>query len=421
MNILIITQWYPPEPMTIFGELAETLHGLGHEVTVLTGFPNWPTGRIYPGYRQKLWDKQELNGVRIIRVALFPDHSRSAFRRALNFISFGVATTVLAPFICPRSDVIHLIQPPVTAGVAALLLSALWRVPFTIEIQDMWPENLKATGMIEQKAVLALVGRLAQLIYSRASAVRVISQGFRTNLLQKGVSASKICVISNWVDTEHYRPVKPDRELAKILSFEGRFTVMYAGTIGLAQGLEVVLEAAALLRDLPPIQFVLVGDGVEFERLQTLITERQLVNVRLLGRRPAEDMPALYAIADVLLVHLRNDPLYRVTIPHKVFAYLASGKPVLAAMDGDVAELIEPIGCGLTCPPSDPEALATTVRTFFGMSGQARAEMGAKGRSAVCDSYNRVRLVTRIAELLDDVIACRERPSQERSQHDFVR
>ena len=268
----------------------------------------------------------------------------------------------------------------------------------------MWPENLRATGMLKHERALAVVGWLARAIYRRASAIRVISQGFRTNLLEKGVSDSKIRVISNWVDTDHYHPVLPDPELASTLSFTDRFTVMYAGTIGLAQGLDVVLDAASLLRDLSSVEFVLVGDGIEAERLRQLASTRRLSNVRFLGRYPGEEMPALYALADVLLVHLRDDPLFRVTIPHKVFAYLASGKPVLAAMEGDVAALVESTGSGLTCPPGDPIALAATVRTFYTMSPETRATIGEKGRNAVCHSYNRHKLVGEIGAMLEDAL-----------------
>jgi len=243
-------------------------------------------------------------------------------------------------------------------------------------------------------------------MYRRAFAIRVISDGFRTNLLQKGVSSSKIRVISNWVDTDHYRPVPPHPQLAANPSFRGRFTVMYAGTIGLAQGLEVLLQAAALLADLPSVQFVLVGDGIEAGRLRELASSRRLNNVLFLGRYPGEEMPALYALADVLLVQLRDDPLFRVTIPHKVFAYLASGKPVLAAMEGDVATLIASTGSGLTCQPGNTDALAATVREFFAMSEEARAAMGRNGRNAVCLSYNRFKLVSQISEMLGDSALC---------------
>ncbi|MDP2997941.1 MAG: glycosyltransferase family 4 protein [Bryobacterales bacterium] len=401
MRILLLSQWYPPEPMKFLSEMTETLQALGHEVTVLTGFPNWPSGKLHPGYRLRLWQREEQNGIQIIRVPLFPDHSRSALKRALNFVSFAISATVLGLWLSPRPDVMHVIHPPITIGLPALVLSFLWRIPFTLEIQDMWPETLRATGMIRREAALRAVGAFAKLVYRRACAIRVISPGFRRNLIEKGVPASKVRVISNWVDADFYRPSQPDRDLAQKLGLEGCFTVMYAGTIGLAQGLDVVLDAAERLRDLPRMHFVLAGDGVEYERIRAEAESRNLANVRFLGRVPNESTPALYALADVLFLHLRNDPLFHITIPHKVFTYMASGKMVLAAMKGDVEELVRSSGCGVVCPPDDAEALASAIRDCYGLSPAGRAAFGENGRHAVCESYDRRQLVERVGAMME--------------------
>lgn len=401
MRILLLSQWYPPEPMKLLSDMTETLQKLGHEVTVLTGFPNWPSGKLYPGYRVRLWQREVQNGVKIIRVPLFPDHSRSALRRTLNFLSFALSATLLGPWLARRPDVIHMIHPPITAGLPALVLSLLWGVPFTMEIQDMWPENLRATGMVRHEGVLRGVGAFAKFVYRRASAIRVISPGFRGNLLEKGVPESKIRVIPNWVDTDFYRPLPPDRELAQKLGLNGSFTVMYAGTIGLAQGLDVVLEAAALLRDLCDVQFVLAGDGVEYERLRAEGEARGLNNVRFLGRLPGGQMPALYALADVLFLHLRDDPLFQITVPHKLFTYMAGGKPVLAAMRGDVEELVRGARCGIVCPPGDAVALASAVRECVRWSSAERAAFGEAGRRTVCETYSLPRLVGELNAMLE--------------------
>jgi len=401
MRVLILTQWYPPEPMKLLSDMTETLQAMGHEVTVLTGFPNWPSGKLYPGYRLRLWQREEQNGVRIIRVPLFPDHSRSALKRALNFLSFAISATVLGFWLVPRPDVMHVIHPPITIGLPAIVLSILWRIRFTLEIQDMWPENLRATGMIRHEAALRAIGAFAKLVYRRASSIRVISPGFRRNLIQKGVPASKVGVISNWVDTDFYRPSLPDRDLAQKLGLEGCFTVMYAGTIGLAQGLDVVLNAAERLRDLPQVHFVLVGDGVELERLRQVAAGAGLANVRFPGRVPMHLTPQLYALAEVLLVHLKDDPLFAITIPHKILTYMASGKMVLAAMRGDVEELVRTSACGVVCPPDDAEALASAIRDCYGLSPAARAAFGENGRRAVCESYDRQQLVERMSAMME--------------------
>lgn len=387
--------------------MAQSLQALGHKVTVLTGFPNWPSGKVYPGYRIKPWQRETLDGVQLVRVALYPDHSRSGFKRMLNYLSFALSATILGPVLLKRTDVIHVI-PPVTAAIPAWVLSRVWGAPFTHEIQDLWPETLAATGMINNRRILAIVGVFAKWVYRRAAAIRVISPGFKTNLVQHGVAAEKIHIISNWVDTTVYRPTEPNRERSGSVDCAERFTVMYAGTIGPAQGLETVVEAARLLRNLPLVKLVMVGEGLDRTRLEHAARRHNLDNIEFVGRQPSKDMPRIYALADVLLVHLRNDPLFRVTIPHKVLTYMASGKPVLAAVDGDAAAVIASSRSGLTCPPGDPRALADTIRRLYGMSPEERAALGANGRRTSCEEYGREPLVARIAAMLENVAGDRQ-------------
>lgn len=388
MRILILTQWYPPEPALLLQELAQSLQKRGHQVTVLTGFPNYPTGRLYPGYALRLRLQETLDSVPIVRVPLYPEHSRSGLRRALNYFSFALSSAFLGPWYVQRPDVLFVYHPPLTIGIPAYILSRLWRVPFVYQIQDMWPETLSATGMLKNPRLLGWIDRLARWVYKKAHSILVISPGFRRNLLEKGVPDEKIHVISNWVDPATYYQAEPDPELAQKLGLAGRFNVMYAGNIGEAQGLETVIETARLLRDDPQVQFVLVGDGVALPRLQRLVEQEGLTNVRFLGRYPAHEMPGLYALADALLVHLKDDPLFRITIPSKTLAYLGAGKPILAAVAGDVADLIESVGAGLTCPPENASALAAAVRTLQGMPLEQRQAMGAKGALAAQTRYN---------------------------------
>jgi glycosyltransferase involved in cell wall biosynthesis len=395
--------------MTYQSDLAESLQALGHEVTVLTGFPNWPTGRLAPGYKIRPYQREVLGGIPILRVPLFPDHSRSSMRRTMNYASFAISAAALGPVLAPRCDVIHCNFPPVSLGPPAWLLSRWLRAPLTFEIQDMWPETLAATEMVNSRLALRLVDRAAKWGYRRAAAIRVITQGFRDNLLAKGVPAEKIHVISNWVDVERYRPEEPDEALARDLGLAGRFNVMFAGTIGLCQGLDAILEAAALLADLPAVQLVFAGDGVDLARLKSLAAERGLANVRFLGWVPAERMAKLYAMSDVLLFTLRDSPVFQITIPHKVFAYMASAKPVLAAVEGDAASVVLGAKAGLQCPPNQPQAMANAIRQFHAMSAQQRRTMGENGRRAVVEQYGRQRLVGQVADMLQAAVNERKR------------
>ena len=409
MNILFLTQWYPPEPGLLQQELAQTLMAHGHEVTVLTGSPNFPSGKLYPGYRVRPLLRETIAGVQVVRVPLYPEHSRSAIKRAINYLSFACSAATIGGYAVSRPDVIFVYHPPLTIGIPAYVLSRVWRIPFVYQIQDMWPETLRATGMLNNATLLKAVGRFARWVYDRAAALVVISPGFRRNLIEKRVPADKVHFISNWVDPESYFVADPDPELAAELGMGNRFNVLFAGIIGKAQGLESVLEAARLLRDLEEIQFILLGDGVALPGLKQMAEDKDLNNVLFPGRYPQDSMPAIYALADVLLVHLKADPLFSITIPHKTLTYLASAKPILAAVDGDTADVVVEAGAGRTCPPGDPEALAETVRELYSCESAELHRMGRNGRQAARTLYSREHTISSIEAVLQKVT----RPSSE--------
>ena len=403
MNILFLTQWYPPEPGLLQQELAQTLIEKGHFVTVLTGFPNFPFGKLYPGYRIKFVQREMIAGVPIVRVPLYPEHSRSSIKRTFNYLSFALSCALFGWFYIPKPDVIFVYHPPLTVGIPAYILSRLLKIPFVYQVQDMWPETLVATGMLSNTAILTIVGRFAKWLYKKAAAICVISPGFYVNLIKKGVPDHKIHVISNWVDSEAYYIADPNPFLAEELGLKNRFNVMFAGIIGAAQGLEVVLAAAKLLHDYKNIQFVLVGDGIALPELQKTANALNLKNVLFLGRYPQEYMPGLYALADVLFIHLKNDPLFSITIPHKTLTYMASGKPILAAVDGDTADVITQAGAGITCAPSDPEALAEAVIKLHQFEKAKLLRLGQNGRQTAKNIYSREHLVTKIESVLIQV------------------
>lgn len=411
MRILVLTQWYPPEPMKLLSDMTESLQELGHEVTVLTGFPNWPDGKIYQGYRIKLWQKETIEGVPIVRVPLFPNHSDSGLKRALNFISFVFTASILGLFLVRKPHIIHAIQPPTTC-FSAWFLSRLWRIPYTYEIQDMWPETLQATNMIQNKKMLFLVGKFCDWAYKKSSAIRVISPGFKTNIINKGVPAEKIYTISNWVDNVFYAPKGFSDTLANKLGLSGYFIIMYAGTIGLAQGIGTVLDAAEQLQDEQRIKFVFIGDGIEMPQLKESVISRNLKNAVFLGRFPMTKMPELYALSDVLLLHLKDDPLFRITIPHKTLTYMSAGKPVLAAVEGNVGDIILDAEAGLVCPSGNPQLLASTARHFFNMTPTDRELLGKNGRREAIKNYSRNLLVGQIEKMLLDSIEIYNNPKR---------
>ncbi|AWN23740.1 UDP-phosphate galactose phosphotransferase [Deinococcus irradiatisoli] len=377
MRILLLSQWFDPEPIFKGLPFARELAAQGHEVEVLTGFPNYPGGKLYPGYRVQLWQREVMDGIPVTRVPLYPSHDESGLKRALNYTSFAFSAALLGALLTRRPDVIYVYHPPATVGFPAMVLSLLKRVPFVYDVQDLWPDTLAATGMMGSPRVLALVGRWCDAVYRRAARVVVLSEGFSLRLQERGVPERNIQVISNWCDETQIVPVETETKDAE---FKDRFNIVFAGTMGKAQALDTVLDAAALVGPLrPEIQFVLIGGGVEVENLKRQAQERQLENVLFLPRRPFSEIGAVLAQANALLVHLRNDPLFEITIPSKTQAYMFVGKPILMALEGDAAQLVKDAQAGVTCPPENPPALAQAAIQLADLPLQDLEWMGKNG------------------------------------------
>jgi glycosyltransferase involved in cell wall biosynthesis len=410
MRIIVLSQLYQPEPEPKIHLLARDLAARGHQVTSITGLPNYPEGRVYEGYRVRPWPRsEERDGVRVVRVPLYADHSRSAARRVLNYASFAASAALMGPAASGPADVMWVYHPPLTVALPAMAIAAARRIPFAYEIQDMWPETLGATGMVRSPRVLEGVGAFARAVYRRADRLVVISPGFRRNLIEKGVPAEKIEVIPNWADEDLYRPVPRDEALARETGMAGKFNVLFTGNMGPAQGLGNLLDAAARLRDERAVQLVLVGDGIEEPALRRRVEAEGLDNVRFLGRVPPASVPPLCALADVLLVHLRADPLFEITIPSKTISYLACGRPILSVGAGDPADVVLAARAGVTCPPGNPEALAGAVRALARLPADERERLGRAARGHFLAHFTRAKLVERYEALLLAMIAARAR------------
>lgn len=413
MRVLLLSQWYPPEPDCRLHHVAEFLVSCGCEVTVITGFPNYPGGRVYPGYKIRWRQWEHLDGVRVLRLPIFPSHDRSVLRRFLTYASFSASAATLGTALCGKADVMWVLHPPLTVGLPALVLSAFRRIPFIFEIQDMWPESLASTGMVSSKSAIKIVGIVANWIYRAAKRIVVISEGFKQNLVTKGVSQEKIEVVANWADETIFRPLERDAAFAAECGMDGKFNVVFGGNLGAAQAMYAVLDAAHLLLDQPEVQFVLIGDGIELGALQAYAKTKNLANVRFLGRQAIERMPHYFAQAEVLLVHLKRDPLFSITIPSKLSAYLACGRPVLCAADGEAASVVQDAGAGLACPPEDPVALANAIRQLHAMPRDARDAMGKAGRAAYETRLSQRASRKRYLELFRDVSGCAFRSREE--------
>jgi lipopolysaccharide/colanic/teichoic acid biosynthesis glycosyltransferase len=380
MRILLLTQWFDPEP-TFKGLLfAKQLQAMGHQVQVLTGFPNYPGGKVYPGYRIRWFQREIVEGVEVLRAPLFPSHDQSGFKRALNYLSFWLSSTLVGMLIARKADVIYAYHPPLTTGVAAACIGAARGTPFVVDIQDLWPDTLSATGMLSHPRLLHLIERLCQWVYRQAAHVTVLSPGFKTRLEERGVLPEKITVVPNWADEAQIR-LEHRPEDAQNFGMTGRFNVVFAGTMGKAQALEAVLEAARLLPSDSSVQFVLVGGGIDVENLEAKRYALGLTNVRFLPRMPPSEIGRVLGLADALLVHLKDDPLFAITIPSKTQAYLHAGKPVIMAVRGDAATLVEDACAGVTVSPENPEALAAAVQELTRTPQSQLEDMGARGQA----------------------------------------
>lgn len=378
MRILIITQWFQPEPHYKGLNFAIGLRNLGHEVEVLTGFPNYPGGKIYENYRLSPFRREVMDGIPVNRCWLYPSHDQSASKRAANYISFAV-TTAIASCLIRKPDVVYVYTPPMTASLAALALRIFRGVPYVVDVQDLWPDTLAATGMVKSPRLISMVGWFSNIAFKRASRIIVLSEGFRKKLVQRGID-TPIAVIRNWSPPEIVEssrtPITP-RFVGNELQ---PFHVLFAGNMGLAQGLDVVIDAAHLLRrQNTSVVFNFVGGGVERDRLKARAAREVPENVHFEEYRHPSEMATVFSKADALLVHLRRDPLFEITIPSKTQAYLTVGKPILMGVQGDAARLVEEAGAGILFEPESPESLAAAVSRLIKLSATERDRMGKAG------------------------------------------
>jgi glycosyltransferase involved in cell wall biosynthesis len=382
VKILLLTQWFDPEPAFKGLAFARELVRRGHEVEVLTGFPNYPGGRVYPGHRISIRRRETMEGIPVTRVALYPSHGQSVIRRVANYTSFALTASSVGLMSVRKPDVTYVYHPPATIALPAMAIKMVRRAPFVLDVQDLWPDTLTATGMVGSKAVLGAVSSFCRLAYRSAARIVVLSPGFKQRLIERGVDPRKVEVIFNWSHQSATAAAERDAPILKEAGIDGRFTVVFAGTMGRAQALSHVLDAASLVAARAPrAQFVFIGGGIERTGLEARARDMALPNVTFLaGRAPAEVAPLL-AAADVLLVHLRDDPLFSITIPSKTQAYMAAGRPVLMAVRGDAAALVREAEAGVCVSPEAPEALAAAVCDLSRLPPEALAKMGARGRA----------------------------------------
>ena len=404
MKILIVSQYFWPENFRI-NDLTQELVRRGHSVTVLTGIPNYPTSTVFEEYRKSPKAFEYYGGARVFRVPML-SRGNGAVRLFLNYLSFALGACLRGPWLLrgQQTDVIFVFEPsPVTVGLPAIFLGRIKRTPVVFWALDLWPETLAAVGAVRSPVVLGWVGHLVRFIYERCTLVLGQSRGFLPKIAKYCSDAKKIRYFPNWAEeifNEADLVPAPEVPVQK-----GVFNVLFAGNIGEAQDLPAVLNAAESLRHNTEIRWLIVGDGRRSVWLHEEVARRRLQNnVLLLGRFPLERMPSFYAHADALLVSLKKDPVFSLTIPGKVQSYLMAGVPILGMLDGEGAQVITDSNAGLVCAAGNSGGLASAVLEMFAMSVDQRKQLGVNGRDYAQKEFGRGLLMGKLEMLLYEAV-----------------
>jgi glycosyltransferase involved in cell wall biosynthesis len=410
MRILIFTQHFPPETVATGRrafDLAEQMAKRGHRVTVITGVPNHPSslGRPFCQLARRL--EISPSGYRIVRVPVFRSQDARALRRLLTYGTF-VLSAAWAGLRQQRPDAILAISPLPT-GLAAMLVHWIRRAPLVFDLQDIWPDSAVAVGVMQPRLALRLLRRLERFFYRRCALVAGITEGFRQYLLSLGVPPERLALIHNGVDWQMFDTAEASRPLGNSHQPDAKFVVGYVGNLGLAQRLETLLDAADVLRE-GPVKFLLAGEGTDKPRLRKVARIRGLENVEFIDGVPRDQVPPILAACDAFLLVLRNHPLFEVTIPSKVYEYMAAGKPILCSVGGEAAALVSSSRCGLAVKPSDGEALAAAIETLRNDPALCR-EMGESGKRCARERFSMESLMAGYAERVEGLATAGRKPA----------
>ncbi len=400
LRITFLTHYFPPEvgaPQIRMFELARQLVAAGDSVTVVTAFPNYPTGVVHDGYRGRFAMEEHMDGVRVLRRWVFATPNTGFFKRILNHLSFVVSSLTALRELGP-TDVIFVQSPPLFIGLAALAFSRIKHAPFVFNVSDIWPQSAIELGVLRDPLAIRLAEALERHIYRRACRITVPTPGMLERLVERGIPREKVVLLTNGVDTHEYQPATPDERLALELGLNGHKMFLYAGTHGLSQGLDVILEAAKRTRD-DDIVYVLAGEGADKEHLVEKARNEGIENVHFLPNQPKDAMPGLLNLAYAAIVPLRPLDLFVDAVPSKMYESMAVGRPVVASLRGEAARIVSAADCGIVAEPGDPEALEKAVEDLAHDPRLAQT-MGRHGRDYVVEHFDREKIARRLRDLL---------------------
>jgi len=405
VRILVVSQYFWPENFRI-NDLVTEFAARGHDVTVLTGYPNYPLGAVFPEFEAAPESFGRFGDVRVVRVPLLP-RGQGGLRLMLNYASFAASATLFGAWRLreEKFDVIFVFEPsPITVGLPAAFLRYLKRTPVAFWVLDLWPETLQAVGVVRSKTILNAVGKLVSFIYNRCDLILAQSRSFIPQIFKYCRKDGSVQYFPSWSDSVFdFEAVEAAPEVPE---GSAHFDIMFAGNIGEAQDFPAIIEAATLLKENDAIRWLIVGDGRASEWVKSEIQKRGLESrVLMLGRYPVDRMPSFYKCADALLVSLRDEPIFSMTIPGKLQSYLAAGIPVLAMLNGEGADIVLKSGAGLACPAGNGAALAEAALNMSRMSDEDRHIMGARGVQFSKTEFDRDRLISKLLSWFDDLVA----------------
>lgn len=401
LKLLILSQYFWPENFRI-NDLATGLKARGHDVTVLTGMPNYPGGKLFDGYSIFKPARETYKGIPVSRVPLARRGKGRGWQLALNYASFMLSGSILGPWRCRGDyDCILVYEPsPITIGLPAIAMKKKTGAPVLFWVQDLWPESLSATGAVRSEWVLNRVKTLVRFIYRHCDRILVQSEAFKHPIVSMGVDPRRLEYYPNSAESL-YKPVRLPADASEREQIPDGFKVMFAGNIGAAQDFPTILETAERLQGVNDIHFIILGDGRRFSWLKSEVVARGLKkNFHLLGRYPVTQMPRFFALADALLVTLKRDPIFEMTIPSKVQSYMACARPVVAGLDGEGARVVAKSGGGLVAPTEAPAKLAQAIKTLYEMPADQRSKMGASGLKYFQENFERHMLLDRLESIM---------------------
>ena len=398
-RVLLVTQYFQPENFKC-NDIAFELQRRGYEVTVLTAIPNYPQGKYFDGYGLFKRRVEHIDGVKVIRGFVIPRGKGGKIGLSLNYLSYLVSSCLIALYLSLRykyeAVFVHQVSP-VTIGVAATLVKRIQRIPMYFWVLDLWPESLTAAIGLRNKYILGFFSKMVQWFYRRSDKILISSKGFANSICEKGDFAEKIIYFPNWVDkalTAKSDVVTPD--------VPNGFVAMFTGNIGASQDFGTVLSAAERLKEHKDIHFVIVGNGRAREWVEQQIIERGLnETVHCVGSYPLEAMPATFAKADVLFAALKDEPIFALTVPAKIQAYMSSGKPIISMINGEAMELVREVGCGMAVAAEDSKAFADAVLQMSQLSQSEREQMGNRGREFASNNFDFTKQMTLLEEIMN--------------------